>query len=250
MVPETADNKIVYSVIIPAFNEERFLPKTLSSLKEAMRQVNFTGEIIVVDNNSTDKTAQIGNAYGARVVFEEKNQISRARNAGGKQAKGRYFIFLDADTTVSQDLLNQALSNLESGRCCGGGALLAFNKDSKRVGIQLAKFLNFLMSNRKLAAGCFMYCSEEAFRDIGGFSESIYASEEIWFARGLKKWGRKREKNFKVITSCHVVTSDRKLEHPVRVAMLILISIFFPFFVYFKALCGFWYVRAKTTMHD
>ncbi len=70
------------------------------------------GEIIVVDNNSTDDTADIARALGARVVSEPINQISRARNAGAAVARGGFFIFVDADTQISANVLGQALRQL------------------------------------------------------------------------------------------------------------------------------------------
>ena len=89
---------IDYSVIIPAFNEEAFLPQTLNYLQESMSRIDEQGEVIVVDNNSSDRTADIAREYGTQLVFEAVNQISRARNAGAKIAQGEYLIFLDADT--------------------------------------------------------------------------------------------------------------------------------------------------------
>jgi glycosyltransferase involved in cell wall biosynthesis len=113
-----------YSIIIPAYNEEKWLSQTFSSLKEAMSTLDVSGEIVVVDNNSTDQTARIAKQHNAQVVFEPINQISRARNAGAKVAQGRYFIFMDADTFISPALLQTALKNLSSGICCGGGGIV------------------------------------------------------------------------------------------------------------------------------
>ena len=95
---------IQYSVIIPAYNEENWLPQTLAGLKTAMAASDLPGEIIVVDNNSTDRTAQIAASHGARVIFERRNQISRARNAGAGAARRGHLIFLDADTLIPPGL--------------------------------------------------------------------------------------------------------------------------------------------------
>ncbi len=75
---------VSYSVIIPAFNEQKWLPETLDALQNAMRGIVMPGEIIVADNNSGDKTPEIAIQYGANVVFEPVNQISRARNTGAR----------------------------------------------------------------------------------------------------------------------------------------------------------------------
>jgi glycosyltransferase involved in cell wall biosynthesis len=85
------NRKVDFSLIIPAYNEEEYLPATLSSLKDSMNAIGvFSGEIVVTNNNSTDRTAAIAKESGARVVFEKHRQISRARNAGAQEALGNY----------------------------------------------------------------------------------------------------------------------------------------------------------------
>jgi glycosyltransferase involved in cell wall biosynthesis len=81
-----------YSIIIPAYNEESYLADTLTVLQKAMMDIPLNGEIIVTDNNSTDRTAEIAKTAGAKVVFEPVNQISRARNTGARHAEGRYLV--------------------------------------------------------------------------------------------------------------------------------------------------------------
>ena len=115
-----------YSIIVPAFNEELWLSRSLPAIRRAMGAVDKLGELIVVDNNSTDATARVAERHGAKVIFEPVNQISRSRNAGARLAQGAYLIFVDADTLITTDLLKAALTNLESGACCGGGALVRF----------------------------------------------------------------------------------------------------------------------------
>ncbi|HLQ78078.1 MAG TPA: glycosyltransferase, partial [Terriglobia bacterium] len=84
------------SIVIPAFNEERLIGKTLACVRDAISEFTRRGwesELIVCDNNSTDRTAEIARAAGAEVVFEPRNQISRARNAGARRASGEWLIF-------------------------------------------------------------------------------------------------------------------------------------------------------------
>ena len=79
------------SVIIPAFNEEKLIGKTLRAIREAAEvfaEMCWEFELIVCDNNSTDRTAELAQAAGARVVFEPINQIARARNKGAEAATG------------------------------------------------------------------------------------------------------------------------------------------------------------------
>jgi glycosyltransferase involved in cell wall biosynthesis len=77
-----------YSIIVPAYNEEALLSGTILELRTAMAGLPLHGELIVVDNNSTDKTAAIAGGLGASVVFEPINQISRARCRRAHRADG------------------------------------------------------------------------------------------------------------------------------------------------------------------
>ena len=81
-----------YSIIIPAYNEAAQLPITLPAVREAMSAVDAIGEVIVVDNNSKDDTAQVAEQHGVTVVFEPVNMISKARNAGAKAARSPVFM--------------------------------------------------------------------------------------------------------------------------------------------------------------
>ena len=235
---------IKYSVIIPAYNEENWLPQTLTSLKKAMSASSLPGEIIVVDNNSTDRTAQIAAEQGARIIFERRNQISRARNAGAGAARGDYMIFLDADTLLSPGLLKNALKNLESGTCSGGGAWVS-PLEPPPVAVQHSINLwNRLSRAFDWAAGCFIYSLRQGFEATGGFSEKVYASEEIWFSRQLRAWGKQRGLTFKIIKHPPIVTSVRKLNwFTPRQAVLLIVILLFPLALRSRLLCSFWYSR-------
>ena len=113
-----------YSVVIPAYNEEEYLPATLRSLDKVLRKIpQFRGEVIVVNNGSTDRTAQIAEQYGAKVVEETNRGIGRARNRGAAMAKGETLISLDADTWLCLPTLKTALEQISNG-ICGLGELL------------------------------------------------------------------------------------------------------------------------------
>ena len=237
-----------YSVIIPAYNEEAYLGHTLDALRQAMATVSLNGEIIVTDNNSTDATADIAKAGGARVVFEAVNQISRARNAGARQAAGRYLVFVDADTAVAPALLQAALDNLESGTCCGGGANVDMDVAVRRGARLTVNFWNWISRTFRLAAGCFVYCTREDFEAVGGFSEKVYASEEIWLSAALKRIGRKSKRKFIIIRKPMAITSGRKLvwfNTTQHLALLIILA-FFPYLLRFKRVAWYWYRRPET----
>ena len=237
--------EIDYSIIVPAYNEEALLESTLNHLKKAMAGVPLQGEIIVSDNNSTDRTAEIANRLGATVIFEPINQISRARNTGVRVAAGRYLVFVDADTLVPPALLQKALNNLESGHCCGGGASINADAPISLGARWVLEYWNMISRILRLAAGCFIYCRRDDFEACGGFSEKVYATEEIWFSRNLKRAAKPHHRQFCIITEPRVISSNRKLvwhSQTKQVLLFIALSLF-PFFVRYKGLCGFWYKR-------
>jgi glycosyltransferase involved in cell wall biosynthesis len=201
-----------YSIVIPCFNEESFLPATLASVREAMAGARLhRGEIVVTDNASTDATVEIARAAGAQVVFESHRQISRSRNTGARHARGRLLIFVDGDTRISGDLLRATLAAVDSGRACGGGARVTVDRVLPRGARAAIASWNWLSRRLRVAAGAYVYCVREAFVDVGGFPEAVYAGEELWLSRALRRWGRGRGMDF-VILREEIVTSARKLE--------------------------------------
>jgi glycosyltransferase involved in cell wall biosynthesis len=238
---------IDYSIIIPAYNEEKYLPATLKSVKEAMTSIKLSGEVIVVDNNSTDKTAEIAKSNGASVVFEAHNQISRARNKGAESAKGKIFIFLDADTTVSGHLLEKTFDNLLNNNCCGGGVTVDFDIPQDKLVTAFKNFWNYISVKRSLAAGSYIYVLRECYNAVGGFNENVYASEDIWFSKKCIKWGRKNNKIFKIIDDIKIVTSGRKTEmfSTFHLYAVMIFFLLFPFAIRFKSLCFIWYKKQQ-----
>ena len=236
---------IDYSIIIPAYNEEDYLAKTLAAIEDAMSHMELNGEIIVVDNNSNDRTAEIAKQHGTQVVFEAINQISRARNAGAHLAQGRYLIFVDADTTVPTELLKNAVNNLKSGKIIAGGACVAGDVPLTGSMKRLLNLWNWISIHTKNAAGSFIYCHREDFQTIGGFSEAVYASEEIWLSGKLRRLGKKRNQSFCIIKEPPVITSMRKLQwySPLRIYLYTILLALFPFIVRIKSLCMMWYRR-------
>jgi glycosyltransferase involved in cell wall biosynthesis len=236
-----------YSIIIPAYNESKWLPETLKIIHQAMATIPLQGEIIVTDNNSTDNTAEIAQQLNAKVVFEPVNQISRARNAGAQAAAGKYLVFVDADTHISPEVLKIALDNLQSDSCCGGGAVVTFDHDVTPVQAKALAVWTWISKRLKLGAGCFLYCTKEDFETTGGFSVAVYASEEIWFSRNIKRLRSNKGKTFHIITEHPVISSGRKFEWFgiwQQLLLLIMLTVF-PYAIFFKRFCYFWYKRPK-----
>lgn len=158
----------------------------------------------MVDDASTDGTAAVAAAHGARVVPVQFRQISRTRNAGARAATGDTLIFVDADTVVSPAAVRATVDAIAHG-AVGGGAHVLFDGRLPLWSRVFLPVLRVVMATGRYAAGCYVFCTRRAFYDAGGFDERMFASEEIWLSRQLGRQGRF------VILRETVVTSGRKL---------------------------------------
>jgi glycosyltransferase involved in cell wall biosynthesis len=194
----------VISFIVPAHNEELWIGKCLVSIRAAMEKVRDPYEVIVVDDASTDSTHQIAQQMGVRTLQVNHRKISAVRNAGARIATGEVFFFVDADTQINERAVNAALIALRAG-AVGGGCVFDFDGPTPlwaRIilfgAVRAARLIRWV-------GGCFLFCTREAYNATGGFSESLYAGEDLAFVQALKKVGRF------VIPKPKVLSSGRKL---------------------------------------
>jgi glycosyltransferase involved in cell wall biosynthesis len=194
----------VISFIIPAHNEERLIGRTLNALGDAMLAVGQAFEVVVVDDASSDRTAAIACEHGAKLVAVCHRQIGATRNAGARQAGGELFVFLDADTVVTEAVVHAAIKAIHQG-AVGGGCAVRFDGRLPLYGRAIAAVTVPLYRALGLASGCFLFCTREAFQAAGGFDERLFAAEEGAMSRALRRQGR-------FVVLCEfVVTSGRKL---------------------------------------
>ena len=193
--------------MVPAFNEEALLPGSLAAIRDAMIAFD-DAELIVCDNNSTDRTAEIARRAGAKLVFEPVNQIARARNTGASQASGDWLLFVDADSYPSTELFKATRMAIEEG-CLAGGATVTFETADPVIRFWIAAW-NYLSRRARWAAGSFIFCEAAAFGELGGFSHELYAGEEIDLFRRLKRLARERRREIVILDRHPLRTSDRK----------------------------------------
>lgn len=200
------------SIVIPAFNEERLIERCLQSISTSLAAnltSGFTSEIIVVDNNSTDNTATLARQAGAQVVFEPINQIGRARNTGAAEATGDWLLFLDADSLITPELLGDILRMIQDGKNVGCGCTLRMQGIPWWANAILQLWMGASILFR-WASGAMLVCRSDAFRDVGGFTQELYAAEEIRLSKQLKRWGRERDLQFSILTQHPLETSARR----------------------------------------
>jgi glycosyltransferase involved in cell wall biosynthesis len=201
------------SVVVPAFNEEKLIVATLRAIRDAQtafHRLGWASEVIVCDNHSTDRTAELAHAEGAAVVSEPIRQISRARNRGASAATGDWLVFVDADSQPSQSLFADVAVCIQDGRCVAGGAVVQL-EPTEPWAVRWSHAWNWLSHSLKWMAGSFVFCDAAVFRELGGFSEELFVSEEIEFSRRVKRWARLRGRQIVILRQHPLRTSARKV---------------------------------------
>lgn len=200
------------SLIIPAYNEEKLLGRALAEVRRSMGVFDRAGwesELIVCDNNSTDRTAQLAREAGAQVVFEPVRQIGRARNTGAAAASGDWLLFMDADSQPNPGLYEDVVEQIRSGRCLAGGSTVKLD-ENHRLAVRILEFWNWVSRTFRLMAGSFIFCETAAFREVGGFNQELYASEELDLSKRLKVLARRSGKQIVILERNPLITSARK----------------------------------------
>lgn len=203
------------SIIVPAFNEEKLLGASLRAVQAAaiaFAEAALEWELVVCDNNSSDRTAEIARAAGAKVVVEPINQIGRARNTGAAAASGEWLLFIDADSRPSRELLNDVAALARRSDVLLAGTTVKLDEAS--LGPRMVCGVWNLASRiRRLVAGSFILVRASAFREVGGFDLKFFAGEELDLALRLQRIVGRRDRQRTIILHRHpLITSARKLK--------------------------------------
>jgi len=202
--------KIKFSIIIPAYNEENFITKCLDSIVTASASYKNQVEVIVVLNRCTDRTEEIALSYGCIIVREDAKNLSKIRNAGAKVAKGEILVTIDADSWMSENMLIEIEKELITGKYIGGGVSIKGERTS--IGLifsGLVIIFAVLIQYGLISVGLF-WCFKKDFDAINGFDEKFLLAEDVNFALRLRSWGKQWDKKFKTITKAYIITSSRK----------------------------------------
>jgi GT2 family glycosyltransferase len=202
MAARVAKALSVLSFIVPAYNEELELPSTIAAMRKAAEGRQY--EIIVVDDASTDGTAEVARNAGVQVVPINRRQIAAARNAGARAASGDILFFVDADTRVNSHHVRGAIAALATG-CSGGSARVNVAGTIPMWSRMFLKLFCAIYFTLNLGAGAFLFTTRKNFEAVGGFDETLFIGEEVCLSLALRKLGQFR------ILSEPIVTSGRKL---------------------------------------
>ena len=195
---KNSKNTTLVSIIIPAKNEEKYIEATLKSIKNQ----NYKNiEIVVVCNNSKDKTHAIATKYSKKVYDTQLTNVSLARNYGAKNADGEIFVFLDADCIMDKFLIDKIAYWCRKGFVGGTTKTLPMEEKAKH---KIMWKLGNLSKHVFLTASGIMFCKAQYFPK---FKPQLNVAEDTDFILELKKKGQ-----VKFITDSYIKTSMRRFE--------------------------------------
>lgn len=202
-----------FSVVIPAYNEEKLLPRLLDSISVA--GANYSGgpkaiEVLVADNDSTDRTAEIAAANGARVVTVTKRRIAAARNGGAQAAKGEILCFIDADSAVHPRTFAAIEEAIDGGRTIAGATGIDFERRSLGLKVTYCLAMTVIWPMR-MDSGV-VFCRREDFEAIGGYDETRLYGEDVAFLLAMRRLGRARGQRLGRLRGVKALGSTRKFD--------------------------------------
>jgi len=201
-----------YSLVIPAYNEERLLGRLLDSVDVARAAYGSAGaiEVIVADNMSTDRTAQIATQRGCRVVPAEKRVIAAVRNAGARAARGEILAFVDADSQVHPRTFEEIDRVLATGRTVAGATGVKLERWSLGIALTYATIVPIILLTG-MDTGV-VFCRKEDFEAIGGYDETRLVAEDVVFLWALRRLGKQRGQRLTRVTAAKAIASTRKFD--------------------------------------
>lgn len=172
--------------IVPTYNEEDHITDCLNSIEEL--ETDHTYEVIVVDGGSTDLTLPQAHDHDATIIHQHGSGRAQGRNLGAEHATGDYLAFIDADTTVREDYLDEMIRFIER------EDLIAATSRVRYTGDPRAKVVQFTMNHvarrlsQPIVPGFNFFIRREDFEATGGFPET--ANEDTAYSMALAEYGR------------------------------------------------------------
>ena len=199
------------SIIIPALNEEKYLPLLLESVKKQKFGVpSGSYEIILADAGSKDKTLEIAKKYNCKII--PGGLPAKGKNEGAKIAKGDILFFADADIFLPDNFFKKATTEFNERKLDIASFCLIPVPRSKISSFFLNVFYNkpiVLLESVLPHAAMGIFVKRELFEKIGGFDEDIKLSEDHYLARRAKKLFKAK---FGIIKSTEIFVSDRRFK--------------------------------------
>jgi len=201
------------SLIVPAFNEAKYLPRLLDSVEVALgayRGARDDIEVVVVDNGSTDDTSAVAAARSCRVVSSMPRSIGATRNAGARAARGDILAFVDADSRIHAETFNEIAGRLGSARLIGGATGVTMERWSPGIAATYAVLVPLVWITG-FDTGV-VFCRRADFEAVGGYDERLRFAEDVAFLYALWRLGRRTQRRLVRARRAKVIASTRKFD--------------------------------------
>ena len=206
---------MLLTIVVPAFNEEGYLSETLASLDRAkaflQRERSIQTEIIVVDNDSDDSTADVALALGVAVAREAVHNVAKVRNTGARLSSGETIVFVDADTVVPENLLSRVVDAMSDDTSVGG----AVDTDYRPKKLMVQAYLEFwrlVGKSTGMAQGATQFYRKDVFFTLKGYDETLFMGEDVDLYWRLKKFAKRQNGRVVFIEDIRVVPSTRRFD--------------------------------------
>lgn len=188
--------QIDVSVIIPAFNEDKEIRATVGHVLTAVLVSGLNCEVIVVNNDSTDKTSEILSELKVKTIFlpqKEGNTIAKVRNTGAKTATGKILLFVDADTWIPSNLISEFYSEFHDEKViCVGCRIMPRANTAWRGFFRILNRIIWasVKAGQGAIAGNTVAYRATTFKKLNGFDEQMAASEDQDLSMRASKIGK------------------------------------------------------------
>lgn len=228
---------IKISIVVPAYNGEDYLPASLEKIVAAQAFYDGNSELIVVDNESADRTAQIAESLGAKVSTEAEHNIGKVRNIGARNATGDVLIFIDADTLVPVKLFRKTAAAMIDEKCFGGAVAVKYDEFERKWMRWYLLGWRFWGKLFDMKQGATQFCRNAIFEEIGGYDASVYMGEDIMFYWHMSKYAKQKGGYLTFIENPQVMTSARRFD---RMSLWKTFLLTHPFFLLTAKRKRFW----------
>jgi glycosyltransferase involved in cell wall biosynthesis len=234
------------AVIIPTYNEERYLPDTVARIREAGERFQSlsgdnTLEIIVVDNASDDRTAEVAAQLGCLVARETEHNIGNVRNAGAREANGDVLVFVDADTLVPPETLTLIAARMQDPGCIGGAVDVRHEPAKRLIRYYLFVWRMIGLATR-MAQGATQFCRREDFVALGGYDERQFMGEDVDFYWRMRRRAKQTSRRVAFIDEVQVRPSPRRFDQwPIWKSLLLTNPLFILLFRRTQGVWTGWY---------
>lgn len=204
-------NRIEYSIIIPTFNEEKFIEKILLNLERQIDENKNNVEIIIVDGGSSDRTIELCYKYNVSVIHSEKGRGKQLK-IGGEKAIGKYLMFFHADSILPENTISFVENNFDSS---SKAASFRMKFDDNNLLYKIYSFFTKFDTMFTTFGDQGLVIENSFYKELGGF-KNLAIMEDVEFFIRLRKEIKIKKFNKFITSSSRKFDRNGKIKNQLR----------------------------------